>query len=73
MIDDFRRVEMWQGGKRKTKSWSSQDKGQKAQIDAWVRGIQNGHAPIPLEQILNVHAACFAALRCIETGKVISV
>lgn len=73
LIDDFRRVEMWQGGKRKTKSWSSQDKGQKAQIDAWVRGIQNGHAPIPLEQILNVHAACFAALRCIETGKVISV
>ena len=73
VIDDFRRVEMWQGGKRKTKSWSSQDKGQKAQIDAWVRGIQNGSGSIPVEEVLNVHAACFAALRSIETGKVIAV
>ncbi|MGH7984558.1 MAG: Gfo/Idh/MocA family protein, partial [Candidatus Udaeobacter sp.] len=73
VIDDFRRLEMWQGGKRKTKSWSSQDKGQKAQLDAWVRGIRRGRVSIPLDEILNVHEACFAALRCIETGELVSI
>jgi len=72
VIDDFRRLEMWQGGKRRTKSWFSQDKGQKAEISAWIRSLKEGRSSIPLGEILNVHAACFAALRSIETGKVIS-
>jgi predicted dehydrogenase len=67
VIDDFRRVELWQGGKKKEKSWT-QDKGQRKQMDAWIKGLQQGHSPIPIDEILNVHGACFAALRCIETG-----
>ena len=73
VIDDFRRLEMWRGGKRRTKSWFSQDKGQKAEIGAWIRGLKEGRSSIPLEEILNVHAACFAVLRSIETREVISI
>ena len=73
VIDDFRRIELWQSGKKRSKSWFSQDKGQKAQINAWVRSLQQGHVSIPIEEILNVHDACFAALRCIETGKSVSI
>lgn len=68
VIDDFRRVELWQGGKKKQKSWMTQDKGQRQQMNAWINGLHKGRAPIPVDELINVHAACFAALRCIESG-----
>jgi polar amino acid transport system substrate-binding protein len=73
VIDDFRRVELWQGGKSKRKSWFTQDKGQREQMNTWVQGMQQGNSPIPLEEIFNVHAACFGALHSIQTGDEVTV
>ena len=73
VIDDFRRVELWRGGKGKRKSWFAQDKGQQAQMNAWVQSMQEGNSPITLEEIFNVHAACFGALRSIATGDEVAI
>jgi len=68
VIDDFRSVDLWNGGKKKVKASNGQDKGQRAEMEAWINGIRNGQPSIPLEQIFNVHDACFAALRSIASG-----
>ena len=67
IIDDFQRVELWHAGRVTKKARGSQDKGQKLQVQAWVDGLRNGSSPIPLAEILNVHAACLAALRSMQT------
>ena len=69
MIDDFRRVELWGRGKSSKKSWMSQDKGHRQQVEEWVRGLRQGQSSIPLAEILNVHAACFAALESMQSGE----
>jgi len=73
VIDDFRAVELWSSGRRKRKRWWSQDKGQRGQMDAWVKGLQQGNNPIPVHEIFNVHAACLAAVRSIQTGSPINL
>lgn len=73
VIDDFLRVELWHSGKRTQKSWRSQDKGQSAQVNAWIRGLQEGRSPIPISEILNVHDACLASLQSMQTRATISL
>jgi len=63
VIDDFCGVELWRDGKCLRKSRSKQDKGQAAEIDAWAKGLRQGTSPIPFAEIINVHRACFAAIR----------
>ncbi|MGC8989466.1 MAG: bi-domain-containing oxidoreductase [Verrucomicrobiia bacterium] len=63
VIDDFAGVELWRDGKRVRRERFAQDKGQVNEIEAWVKGLKNGKSPIPFCEIMNVHQACFAALR----------
>lgn len=69
VIRDFKEVELWCGGKNKLKKWRHPDKGQKRQMEAWIRGLQCGESPIPISQTLNVHQACLAALRSMHKGE----
>ena len=73
VIDDFKSVQLWAAGKRKTTSWANQDKGQKHQMDAWLKGIEQGRTPIPFDQIANVHRACFAAIQSFRVGSAITL
>jgi predicted dehydrogenase len=73
IIEDFRAVELWSNGKRARKSWWSQDKGQREEMQVWVDSLRKGSCPIPLEQIINVHRACFAAMRSIKNGVPVNV
>jgi predicted dehydrogenase len=73
IIHDFKRVELWARGKQHRSHWGKQDKGQRAQMEAWVKGLRDGAAPIPFEQIVNVHQTCLAALDSLNTGFAITV
>ena len=73
IIHDFRRVEFWSNGKKKQKKMSGQDKGQKQQINAWIKGLQNGQSPIPFSEIINVHKACFAAIKSIKNREMVRI
>lgn len=69
VIDDFQSVELWTGRKCRREKTSTQDKGQQAEVAAWAAGLKSGTSPIPWEEIENVHRACFAALRSLQTGQ----
>jgi polar amino acid transport system substrate-binding protein len=73
VIDDFKSMELWSGGKCQRKSWSRQDKGQAQEIDEWVKSLGKGTVPIPFEEIVNVHRACFAAIRSIQNRAPVKV
>jgi polar amino acid transport system substrate-binding protein len=73
IIRDFKELELWSGGKKVVEKWRSQNKGQQEQVGAWIKGLRDGLPPIPFPELVNVHQACFAALRSMETGGVIPV
>src|SRR5262249_28312820 len=62
IIRDFKEAELWSRGKKSRLRWSSQDKGQKRQVEAWVKSLREGATLIPFDQIVNVHKACLAAI-----------
>ncbi len=73
VIDDYRRLELWSGDKQQKHSKFTQDKGQSHQMEAWILGLKEGRSPIPPDEILNVHAACFAALESLQTGAIVTL
>ncbi|MDL1974765.1 MAG: bi-domain-containing oxidoreductase [Deltaproteobacteria bacterium] len=73
IIHDFRRVECWSNGKKKQNKMPNLDKGQKQQMNAWIKGLQKGESPIPFQEIINVHQACFAAVASITNREMVKI
>lgn len=73
IINDFIGIDLWSGGRCKNKKWSTINKGQYQQIDAWIRGVKSGESPIPFQQIINIHQACLAAIESIKTRETIRI
>jgi predicted dehydrogenase len=75
VLDDFRVLEIWRGGARKT--WHSvlrQDKGHRAVWDAFIRTIVEGKpAPIPAEELFAVTRATFALLEAVREKTVVEL
>jgi predicted dehydrogenase len=75
VLDDFRSLEIWRGGNRRT--WSSplaQDKGHRAVWEAFIRSLRSGSpAPIPAEELFAVTRATFALLRAVREKSCVSV
>ena len=63
VINDFESADLWSHGKKTRKTWDGMDKGQKSQISAWAEGLRSGRSSIAFDEIVNVHRACFAAVR----------
>jgi predicted dehydrogenase/threonine dehydrogenase-like Zn-dependent dehydrogenase len=64
-LHNFQAWELWHGGKRRTKrSRSGIDKGQRREVDAFVRAVASGEAmPIGLASLFATTSATFAAGR----------
>jgi len=72
ILTDFRSVTLHVRGKKTEKKLVSQDKGQKAEISAFVDAIVSGKpSPIPFEEIYSTSKATFAILESIRTGQVV--
>ncbi len=60
VLDDFRILEMSAGGKRRYARSMGQDKGHRAEAEAFVRAVSTGTAsPIPLDSIVATSLATF--------------
>ncbi len=71
VLDDFRTLVMVQNGRRqKVQSRLRQDKGHRAEWDAFSQAVvAAGAPPIPYEQLIGVSRASFAALQSLRTGE----
>ncbi|HEY9152023.1 MAG TPA: Gfo/Idh/MocA family oxidoreductase, partial [Anaerolineales bacterium] len=68
-LDDFRKLEMVENGKRKVVKLA-QDKGWKNEMIAFAKSIrEGGQPPIPYEQLVGVTKATFAAVESIRKGE----
>ncbi|MDA0996937.1 MAG: bi-domain-containing oxidoreductase [Proteobacteria bacterium] len=69
VLDDFRTLTLFAGGNAKT-SISTQDKGHKAQIAAFVEAVRgNGPVPIDEAELIETSAATIALLQSLCTGE----
>jgi predicted dehydrogenase len=68
VIDDFRRVELWSGGKAKVEK-GAQDKGHAAEMEAWGKALKGGGpAPIAWEELKAVSQAAILAVQSLREG-----
>lgn len=67
-LNDFRRLELTSGGNRRIlTSVLRQDKGHKTSWQTFLSAITtDGKPPIPYNEIIGIHRACFAVLRSIS-------
>lgn len=69
VIDDFVRVETCAAGKRSAKKLLQQDKGHRAEIEAFAEALaEGGEAPIPWEELRAVSVASILAVRSLREG-----
>ena len=68
-IDDFNETKIFTKGVTKFKT-RTQDKGQKAMMEAFFNEIHNGKTPIPMEDIFAVTLATFATQKSVQEGGV---
>jgi predicted dehydrogenase/threonine dehydrogenase-like Zn-dependent dehydrogenase len=69
VIDDFKRLDLYAGGRRSVKRLLGQDKGQKHEVAAFIDSVLKGGAgPIPFEEIHSTSMAVFKTLASLRTG-----
>lgn len=74
VLDDFRTLTIHAGGRKQTKKLFSQDKGQKAEVQAFLDGIlQNQGAPIAFEEIYSTSQVTFRIIESLRTGETLRV
>lgn len=68
-LNDFKELKIYAKGKPKKSKLLNQNKGQKEMVNAFLNGLLNdGHAPIPFEDIVAVTKASFKVLESIKRG-----
>jgi predicted dehydrogenase len=69
-ITDFTETKIYTKGNPEKFKTRSQDKGQKAMIEAFFNEIHHGKTLIPMDEIFAVTLATFAALKSVQEGGV---
>jgi predicted dehydrogenase/threonine dehydrogenase-like Zn-dependent dehydrogenase len=68
-MDNFRRTEFWQGGRRK-RARTGLDKGQRHALEAFVRAVRTGaDMPVALDSLIATTACTLAVGRSIASGR----
>ncbi|HTC21133.1 MAG TPA: Gfo/Idh/MocA family oxidoreductase, partial [bacterium] len=68
VLDDFRKVELWSGGKAVIEK-STQDKGHANEMEAWAKALkEGGPAPISWEDLKAVSLASILAVQSLREG-----
>jgi predicted dehydrogenase len=69
ILDDYRALELFeQSGKREARE-KRQEKGHQQEVDAFLRAVDRGDPPVPLQELANVSLATFAAVESLRTGR----
>jgi len=68
-LDNFRRTELWRGGRRK-RTRAGLDKGQRHALEAFVRAVRTGaEMPAPFEALVATTACTLAVGRSLASGR----
>jgi predicted dehydrogenase len=75
ILDNFRQLELVRDGRTRTeKARLDQDKGHRAEWEAFARAVQRGGAPpIPMGELFSTTRASFAVVESLQTGLPIDV
>jgi predicted dehydrogenase len=73
ILDDYRALELFGADGAQSRRRRGQEKGHGVEIDAFLRGAEQGHAPVPLSEVANVSLATLAAVESLRTGQTIRV
>jgi len=73
MLDDYRTLALFGADRNENRGSRGQDKGHRLEIDAFLRGIEQGEAPVPLGEVANVSLATLAVVESLRTGQAIRV
>jgi predicted dehydrogenase len=70
VLDDFRSLVVFAGGKKKEKKLLSQDKGQRGEVKAFLNAVlECKQPPIPLGEIFSTSLVTFGILESMRTGQ----
>jgi predicted dehydrogenase len=70
VIEDFRRVELFDGGRRTARAWRGQAKGHREEVNAFLDAVRaGGPPPIPVADLLATSRAMIAAVESMRTGR----
>ena len=70
-MDNFKRTEVWRGGKCRTTRAATVDKGQKIELEAFIQAVKTAaDMPVTFESLVATTACTLAVGRSIASGKV---
>jgi predicted dehydrogenase len=73
ILDDYRALELFEpAGKRRARE-KKQEKGHQQEVEAFLRGLEHGEPPVPLEELANISLATLAAVESLRTGRPVRV
>jgi predicted dehydrogenase len=73
VVNDFRSLTIYRNRKKSRKMYISQNKGQKDEITAFLKGVKDGIEPIPVEELLSASRATFKMMESLKSGKSVEV
>jgi polar amino acid transport system substrate-binding protein len=74
VLDDFRLLTIYHGGRKKIKKLLNQDKGQNSCVKSFINAVTSSAAPpIPLPEIYSTSLVTFKILESIKSGKTIAL
>jgi predicted dehydrogenase len=73
ILDDFTTLELHGDSAPRTEKSATQDKGHSEEVLAFLRGVQTGLPPVPLEEIENVSLAALAVVESLRSGATVGV
>ena len=73
ILDDYRSLELSGPSGSVRRKGGRQDKGHNREIEAFVRGVEHGVAPVPLAEVANVSLATLAVVESLRTSQPVHV
>ena len=74
IIDDYRSLTLYNGGRKKISHHGVRDKGHKNEMIAWVNAVREGKLePVPFKDSVAATSATFAVIRSLTEGQVVLV
>jgi predicted dehydrogenase len=73
ILDDYRALDLFGADGKESRGGRAQEKGHRFEIDAFLRGVEQGRTPVPLSEVANVSLATLAAVESLRTGQTIRI
>jgi predicted dehydrogenase/threonine dehydrogenase-like Zn-dependent dehydrogenase len=73
ILDDYRTLALFGAEGTENRGGRGQEKGHRFEIDAFLRGVEQGEPPVPLGELANVSLATLAVVESLRTGQAIQV